>query len=654
MSGWLLAGPPSDAPGDWIAYGRDAGGQRFSPLDRITRDNVAALEVAWTFRTGDAYTPERGRSTAFEATPLHVDDTLYLSTPLGRVIALDPVTGRQRWSYDARVPRDRGYGDFASRGVSTWQRGGERRIFVATIDARLIALDARSGQPIPAFGEQGTVDLRIGLRIPPEGFADYQVTSPPAVIGNTIVVGSSISDGTDKRHPSGEVRGYDAMTGALRWSWDPVPQDRAAGADSWEPGSAARMGNSNAWSVIAADAERNLVYVPTSSPTHDYYGGEREGANLFTDSLVALRADTGARVWHFQTVHHDLWDYDVAAPPLLFDWRKDGRTVAAVAVASKTGHLYILDRETGRPLLPIEERAVPPSTVPGESAAPTQPFPSAPASLARTSLPAAEAWGASEEDRAWCRSTIAALRSEGIFTPPSLQGTLVIPGNIGGVAWGGMAYDRRNGLLIMPVNNIAAEVRLIARDKVEAERKAGRLGGEFEYQPQLGTPYGVVRRLLLAPNAKLPCTPPPWGTLAAVEAATGNIAWRVPLGQIPWATNAPEAPRWGSPVLGGPIVTASGLVFTGGTLDAAIYAFDATNGKQLWKGELPTSARSTPMTFLGRDGRQYVVIAAGGHDVPGGAPLGDYVVAFATSPLRSATRVPWPVRAAASAACRVS
>lgn len=616
--------------GDWPAYGRDAGGERFSPLDRIRRENVGSLQVAWTFRTGDAYEPKEGRATAFEATPLYVDGTLFLSTPLGHVIALDPVAGRPKWIFDAKVPRDMGYGDFASRGVATWMRGAERRIFVATVDARLIAIDAATGQPIPSFGSGGTVDLRKGLRIPPTGFADYEETSPPAVIGNTIVIGSGIADGTAKPHPSGEVRGFDAVTGQLKWTWDPVPQEASTeGADTWRNGSAARNGSANAWSVIVADSEHNLVFVPTSSPTHDYYGGERLGDNLFADSIVALRADTGARVWHFQTVHHDLWDYDVASPPILFEWKKDGRTVPAVAVASKTGHLFILDRATGAPLIPIEERPVPKSDVPGEQASRTQPFPTAPRSLARSTLRADDAWGATDEDRAWCRGTMSALRTEGIFTPPSLQGTLVIPGNIGGMAWGGIAHDRVHDLLVLPVNNLAAEVRLIPREAVDAERKAGRLSGEFEYHPQLGTPYGVVRRFLLAPRTHLPCTPPPWGTLAAVKPATGEIAWQVPLGQFPGAEKVPGASTGGSIALGGPIVTAGGLVFTAGTLEPAIYAFDVQSGKQLWKGTLPTSARSTPMTFLGPDGRQYVVVAAGGHGTPIGPPIGDYLVAFA-------------------------
>jgi quinoprotein glucose dehydrogenase len=615
---------------DWVAYGRDPGGERFSPLDGIRRENVGSLEVAWTFRTGDAYSPKTGRPTAHEATPLHIDDTLFLSTPLGRVIALDPITGKERWAFDAESPREKGWGDYASRGVSAWRRGRDLRIFVATIDARLIALDASTGRPVPGFGEHGTVDLRKGLRVPPTGFADYAVTSPPAVIGNAIVVGSAVADGTNEVHPSGEVRAFDARTGKLLWRWDPVPQEPGAvGADTWKTGNPGRAGGANAWSVIVADVSRNLVFVPTSSPSHDYYGGERLGDNLFSDAIVALRADTGKRVWHFQTVHHDLWDYDVASPPILFDWRKDGRTVPAIAVASKNGHVFMLDRRTGQPLIPVEERPVPQSNVPGETSSPTQPFPAAPASLARTTLAANEAWGATDEDRAWCRGAIGALRSDGLFTPPSLQGSLVIPGNVGGVAWGGMAHDRVNDLLIMSVNNLAAEVRLVPRGSEASERSAGRLSGEFEFHPQRGTAYGVVRRFLLAPATRLPCTPPPWGTLVALKTSTGEIAWRVPLGRLPWAERFPDAGTWGSIALGGPIVTAGGLAFTAGTLDPSIYAFDVTTGRQLWKGSLPTSARATPMTYRGRDGRQFVVVSAGGHGVEGGAPLGDYVVAFA-------------------------
>jgi quinoprotein glucose dehydrogenase len=334
---------------EWAFYGHDAGGQRFSPLSEINRSNVGSLQVAWTYHTGDAYQPEHSNATAFEATPLYVEGRLYLATPLGHVVALDPLTGKPIWSYDAKVPRDKGYGDFASRGVSIWRSSGHAsRIFVATVDARLIALDAASGKVVQSFGDNGEVNLRTGLRIPPRGFSDYEETSPPAIVGNTVIVGSGIADNSATDQPSGEVRGFDAVTGKLKWTWDPIPQEAGVtGTDTWKNGSAARTGAANAWSVIAADPARNLVFVPTGSPSPDYYGGERLGDNLFANSIVALNASTGKRVWHFQTVHHDLWDYDVAMPPILFDVRRGGRSIPAVGAGPKSGNFscWIARRE---------------------------------------------------------------------------------------------------------------------------------------------------------------------------------------------------------------------------------------------------------------------------------------------------------------------
>ncbi len=374
----LLLGAEKD---EWTAYGHDASGQRFSPLDLINKTNVDKLHVAWTFRTGDMYVPEHGRPAAFEATPLYVDNTLFLPTPLGRVIALDPITGTQRWAYDSHINKDVGYGDFATRGVSTWKpKDGERRIYLATIDARLISLDSKTGKPFADFGDNGVVDLRAGLRIPVRHFGDYEETSAPAIIGQTIVIGSAIADNGSVNQPSGEVRGFDAQTGKLKWKWDPIPQGaNVPGADTWKNGSAARTGAANAWSMIAVDAARNLVFVPTGSASPDFYGGERLGDNLFANSVVALKADTGEPVWHFQTVHHDLWDYDVATSPLLFDIKRDGKTIPAIAIGSKTGNIFILNRETGVPIFGVEERPVPKSDVPGEVASPTQPFPVKPA-----------------------------------------------------------------------------------------------------------------------------------------------------------------------------------------------------------------------------------------------------------------------------------
>ncbi len=620
--------------GDWATFGHDPGGQRFSPLTQIDRSNVARLKVAWTSRTGDAYQPKESKPTAFETTPLYVDGTLFLGTPLGRILALDPVTGKQRWAYDPHIDKDAGYGDFSHRGVSTWVSpdGRSRRIFIATIDARLIAVDAASGRPCDGFGDNGIVDLRNRLRIAPHHFSDYEETSPPAIIGNTIVVGSAVADNGSLDQASGEVRGFDVLTGKLKWTWDPIPQSGAdPAATTWKNGSAARTGAANAWSVIAADPARDLVFIPTGSASPDYFGGERVGDNLYSNSVIALRASTGKHVWHFQTVHHDLWDYDVATPPLLFDLQRGGRSIPAIAIGSKTGNLFILNRETGKPVFGVEERAVPPSDVPGETASPTQPFPVKPAPLTPQTMTAGDAWGVDDASRQWCRDEIAKLRAEGIFTPPSLKGSLQIPGNIGGQNWGGLAYDPLHHLLVMPDNHFAAEVKLIPRADYETSRSSSRrLNGDWEYASQKGTPFGMMRRLLLSPK-HLPCTAPPWGTLLAIDTTTGDRKWNVPLGLLyAGAKDRPPTPAdWGSIVLGGPITTAGGLVFVAGTLDNAIYAFDVETGKQLWRGLLPTSARATPMTFLGPDGTQYLVICAGGHQPGGSQPLGDSVVAFA-------------------------
>ncbi len=615
--------------GDWSAYGHDPGGQRFSPLQEINRSNVKSLKVAWTYRTGDAYAPADGsKPTQFEATPLFVDGTLFIGTPLGRIIAIDPVTGTQRWTFDPHIDRDKGYGDFANRGVATWKSpAGHRLIYMATIDARLVAVDAASGKPCEEFGHHGEVDLREGLRLKPHGFADYEETSPPAVVGNTLVVGSGIQDNSWTDEPSGEVRGYDAATGKLKWTWDPIPQQAgAAGAETWKGDSAKRTGAANAWSVMAVDPVRRLVFVPTGSASPDYYGGERVGKNLFANSLVALRAETGERVWHFHTVHHDLWDYDVATPPLLFDVHRTGKTIPAIAIGSKTANLFILDRETGEPIFGGEERPVPQSDVPGEETSPTQPFPLKPAPVSSQRMSADDAFGIDNADRDWCRAEIHKVRTGSIFTPPSLQGTLVMPGNVGGQNWGGMAYDARHDLLILSTSHLASEVRLIPRSNFNSMRESQRnrkLDGDWEFAPQHGTPYGMMRRFLMSPK-RIPCTQPPWGTLVAISASTGDRKWEVPLGQL-----SPKLPsKFGSISLGGPMSTGGGLVFAGGTLVPELYAFDVETGEQLWRASLPSSAKATPMTFRGPDGKQYVVVSAGGFGISDLSPIGDYVVAF--------------------------
>jgi quinoprotein glucose dehydrogenase len=599
---------------------------RFSPLTQIDRTNVARLDVAWTVHTGDIAEGRSGTPrSGFETTPIVVDGILYFTTPFNRVIALDPETGRQRWSYDPKIDRSWSYGDgLINRGVSTWldaaRRAGEpcrRRIYEATLDARLIALDALSGAPCADFGRGGQVDLTgvAGYRN-----GEYHMTSPPAVVDDVVIVGSAIDDNGRVDMPDGRVRAFDARTGTLRWRWDPIPPS-AGGATQ-----ASTSGAANAWSIMSVDAERHLVYVPTGSASPDYYGGLRPGDNKWANSIVALRARTGKVAWGFQLVHHDLWDYDTAAPPLVATVRRDGRDVPVVIQGNKTGFVYVLDRETGAPVFPVEERRVPPSDVDGERAAPTQPFPVDLPSLAPQSFSADAAWGATDDDRRACRETARSLRNDGIFTPPSVSGTLAVPGNLGGLTWSGYAYDPGRSLLIANVNNLPAKVQLFARAAFDSLKRTE----NGEYAPQAGSPYGMFRRFLQAPSG-LPCGTPPWGSLVALDLAAKKIRWQVPLGSMQgFGGDRERSIPPGSVSLGGPIATAGGLVFTAGTIDPYLRAFDVDTGRELWKGALPASAHATPMTYrIGAADRQYVVVAAGGHAKITEETLGDALVAFA-------------------------
>jgi quinoprotein glucose dehydrogenase len=630
---------PAIQDGDWVANGRTALGDRHSPLADIDRTNVATLAVAWRYHTGETK-PEFATHapTALEATPIVVGGTMYLSTPLGRVIALDPVSGVERWVYDPKVDRELHFGDFANRGVSWWRDDSRaantecaERIFVATIDTRLIALDAASGRPCAGFGDGGVVQLKHGLRNAPEYESEYEETSPPAIVNGLVVVGSAVADNGRIDAASGEVRGFDARTGALRWTWHPVPQDSSdPGYRTWIGPNAHRTGAANAWSVIAADPARDLVFVPTGSASVDYFGGERRGQNLYANSIVALRASTGKIVWHFQTVHHDLWDYDNASPPALVTVRHDGRDVDAVVQATKTGQLFVLDRVTGVPVFPVTERPVPKSDVAGEEAWPTQPVSSLPA-LSPQSISLDEIWGTTPADRDWCRARAAALRNDGSFTPPSERGSLIVPSNVGGAHWGGVAWDPERQIVVVPTNRIAAVITLIPRASYEAvraqETKGERIG--LEYTNMRGTPYWMKREVFISPGGSL-CTPPPFGALVAVSLRTGKMLWSVPLGTTEGldrlGMSVPPDIR-GMINLGGAITTAGGLVFVGAATDAYFRAFDVETGAELWKAKLPAGGKATPMTFRGADGRQYVVIAAGGDGKVFGKS--DEIVAYA-------------------------
>jgi len=619
--------------GDWPNYGRTPGGDRHSPLAQIDRDNVGRLELAWEYKTGEAGI-KTGNPTALEATPLVIDGRMYLSTPLGQVIALDPVTGRQLWSRDLQVKRERRFGDWVSRGVSYWRdakvahpRSCDQRIVVATIDGRLATLDAKLGEYCPGFGEGGIVDLVGGLRNKQSYGDEYEQTSPPAVIGDLIVVGSAIADNNSNVGATGEVRAFDARTGALRWTWYPVPQDPAdPGFATWKGAAGIRTGGANTWSIIAADPKRGLVFLPTTSPAVDYYGVTRLGDNRYANSVVALHAATGRIAWHFQTVHHDLWDYDNAAPPALVTL-PDGKD--AVLQGTKTAQLFVLDRDTGRPLFPVEERAVPKSDVAGEETSPTQPL-SALSTGFRT-LTDQDIWGATPEDLAECRARFATLRYEGPFTPPSERGTVMLPANIGGSHWGGVAYDSGRGIAVVPNNRLAAVVTLIPREKwkemKEKLTQGERVGKEFT--DMQGTPYVMQRETWLS-SRRSPCTAPPFGTLTAISLKTGKTLWDVPLGTDEGLDKIglPKLPANSGMVnLGGAFTTAFGLVFIGSTLDAYVRAFDVETGRELWKYKLPAGGKATPMTYLGADGRQYVVISAGGDGKVWGKA--DSVMAFA-------------------------
>ena len=470
--------PPALADSGWPDYGHDAGGSRYSPAAQINRENVGQLKVAWSYRTGALdQAGDVKRNAAFEATPILVEGKLYLSTPFDHVIALDPETGKKIWEYDPELDLTHGFSEVTSRGVSAWmdspakpEQPCQLRIFIGTLDARLIALDGETGKPCGDFGANGQVDLTKDVNLRDAG--QYQVTSSPAIAGDLVITGSSIGDNRAVELERGIVRAFDVRSGKQRWSWDPIP---------WASKTSPRTGAGNAWSTLSVDAERDLVFIPTGSASPDYFGGLRRGDNKWANSVVALKASTGEFVWGFQVVHHDLWDYDVASQPTLFSWR-DG--TPAVAITTKMGRVFVLNRLTGAPLLPVEERPVPKSDIPGEDAWPTQP--TSTISMVPEKLSPEDAWGKTPEEKQACADKIRAARSEGIFTPPSVKGSIVFPGSVGGVNWGGAAYDPQRHLLVMDTNRLAILVRLIPRERYDADIKASttndRLHGEWGRQ----------------------------------------------------------------------------------------------------------------------------------------------------------------------------
>lgn len=615
---------------EWPVYGGDLGGTRCSPLRDITPENVAKLQPSWIYRTGDLDRSDSFRKeAAFECTPIMVDGVLYVTTPSCRVIALDAETGAKRWEFDPAVDAEKDYSEFTNRGVALWTDSSQRpsdsayrSLYLGTLDARLICIDAATGTPCADFGSAGTIDLKQGIHM--RSRTDYQVTSPPAIIGDRVIIGSSMGDNRRADVEEGVVRCFDARSGALLWSWDPIPRrDDAPFADTWRGERARQTGASNVWSIISVDPERDLVFLPTTSPGPDHFGGERLGSNVYGNSVVAIHASTGQVAWHFQVVHHDLWDYDIPCEPVLSTIRKDGRVSPVVIQGTKIGHVFVLDRETGGPIFPVEERAVPTSDVPGEESSPTQPFPTFPPPLIRDLEMPFGPWDGVGELDSETRDQISGLRYEGRFTPPSLGGTLQFPGTAGGMNWGGLSYDPERNIMVANMNRFAHVVKLVPRGEFSPVANE-LLGLRGESAIQFGTDYGMVRRVFSLNG--LPATPPPWGVLVAVNLDTQKVLWEKPLGYV---RDDLKDNDWGSPMIGGNCVTASGLIFVAATRDGNFRAIETETGVLRWEYLLPVPAQSTPMTYRATpNGKQYVVICAGGHG-KSGTTQGDYVMAFA-------------------------
>ena len=627
LAGTAQAGEPG-----WAFYGGDAGGQRYSAAAEITPANVANLKPAWRFSTHDLATKgEAVYHASFENTPILADGKLYVCSPFNEVSALDPGTGHEIWRFDPKVDFSHRYpNELVCRGVAFWRDPARTkghcatRLFMATNDRRLIAIDAQTGAQCSGFGERGTVRMVPSAKMiyPTE----VQNTSAPVVTHGVVIVGSSIGDNGRVDEPRGTVRAFDAVTGKPRWTFDPVPRSPSApNAASWTGSGASITGAANVWAPISVDEARGLVYLPTTSPSPDFFGGTRPGDNRYANSVVAVEAQTGKVVWSFQVTHHDVWDYDIPAEPTLGLVTYKGKTTPALIQATKQGFVFTLDRMTGAPLIPVEERRVPQGGAPGEQLSPTQPFPIAPKQLTPSRIKPDDAFGLTFWDRGVCRDMIAKARNEGMYTPPSTKGTILYPFTGGGTNWGGLAFDEKHDVVYVNTSSAMHLVTLIPRADFARVQAAN---PKKEVSAQAGAPYGMIRDTMLGPLG-LPCNPPPWGQLHAIDMHDGHVLWEVPLG-----TTEDMAPfseyilgKTGTPNFGGPIVTGGGLVFIGAAMDNYLRAFDAKTGAELWRGRLPAGGQATPMTYVWH-GRQYVVIAAGGHS-KANTKRGDEVIAFA-------------------------
>lgn len=636
----LLAGPV--AAQGWLHHGGDEGGSRYSSLDQVNRDNVGRLKLAWQYRTGAvAANPQLKSVIDFQVTPTllpaEAGGHLTLCDPFSKIIALDPVSGAERWTYDPQIDKTPYAGRFKCKGVAYWQDAEApadaacaHRLYVATSDKRLIAVDARDGKLCAGFGTGGTVDveplLASTLPTDPESLRGAQLMSPPAVVSGIVAVSSTANKFKSTSALNGAIRGFDARTGELRWTFDTLVRDPATGL---EPTPMA-VGGANTWVPMTVDNERDLLFIPTASPAPNYWGVHRPGDNRYANSVIAVRGSTGQVVWHFQTLHHDVWDRDVGSPPMAVTLTKDGQAIPALIQLVKTGMVFTFNRETGDPVFPIEERPVPTDTdVVGEKLSPTQPFPTAPPVLVNNTISPDDAWGFTAFDRNACRRKIAELRHGSHYEPIMTTGTLLFPQPGGGPNWGGGAFDPARNILITPVSQIPYYVKLIPREQVDPEyAKRPEAGAPMQKPGFLGdTPYGVQQGPLMSPSFT-PCTKPPWNMLVAVDMAKGEILWKVPFGRLDKLMPVPIPLNFGAPTAGGPIVTAGGLIFIGATPDNRVHAFDIESGEEVWTFRTPSSAMATPMTYS-VGGKQFIVFAVGGHSWYDAKGVDDYVMAFA-------------------------
>jgi len=612
--------------GEWHFYGRSPYGQRYSPLDQITVENVDKLELAWTYQTGDVRLPSDVTETTYQVTPLKIGDNLYICTPHNLAIAVDAATGQEKWRFDPQIGPENQRQHQTCRGVSYYKdasiAAGEacaERVYLPTSDARLIALDAASGQICPSFGNAGTVDLMEHMPHPKAGY--YYSTSAPLIARDKIIVGGAVNDNYSTEEPSGVIRAFDARSGAVVWAWDPGNPDRTEPLGDGETYTA---NSPNMWSTASADEELGLVYVPLGNQTPDQLGmGRSEHVEKYSSSITALDLDTGRVRWVRQTVHHDLWDMDVPAQPSLIDLTTDAGTVKALVGPTKQGDIYVLNRETGEPVIPVNEVPAPGGAIEGDFTAPTQPV--SDLTFMPKPLTGADMWGVSPFDQLACRIEFARLRYEGRYTPPSVQGTLVYPGNFGTFNWGGVAVDPVRQVMFGMPTYLAFKSQLVPRDQVPPADAEAR-GSEQGLNRNEGAPYAVIMGPFLSPLG-IPCQSPPWGYVAGADLRTGKIAYKHRNGTVYDMTPLPLPLKVGVPGIGGPIITAGGVAFLGAAVDDYLRAYDLTSGRQLWKARLPAGGQSTPMTYTTEDGRQFVLIVAGGHGSIG-TKAGDYVMAW--------------------------